>query len=52
MPPIDPDTKNAPVNDPEPDRPPVNIDPDDAQIDEPKDDAFEKRDKPANRPAS
>jgi len=46
MPATDRDEKKIPIKEPEPDKPPVNIDPDDAMIEEPKDDVFEKQTKP------
>jgi hypothetical protein len=42
MPTPDQDTKKPPIKEPEPDKQPVNIDPDDAMIQEPNDDAFKK----------
>jgi hypothetical protein len=40
------DTTKLPIKKPAPDTAPVNIDPDDAMIQEPNDDAFEKGKKP------
>ena len=46
------DTDKPPIKEPERGEPPVNIDPDDAMIQEPKDDAFKKSENPNNpRPA-
>ena len=36
------ETQNPPIKEPDRDEPPVNIDPDDAAIQEPQDDAFKK----------
>jgi hypothetical protein len=51
MPAINPEPKSVPVKDLEPDKTPVNIDPDDAQIEEPNDDAVGKSGKPRKHPS-
>lgn len=49
MPTTERETKKIPIQEPERDKPPVNIDPDDAMIEEPRDDVFEQETRPGKK---